>query len=235
MGDGALFEAGPVVDYSYTEPGVYTASVTVRDACGREALADIHGLGAGDLPPEMLIESPTGTMSFSDRDRVELLGQGVDPEEGELPGHRMSWELSGDPLGMGRQLPLSPLPPDDYAVTLTGNDSMGNAGDDTAFIAVTRWTPVNGGLLAWDGSRARCAIAVQSLFRGEMLRWSWLYNGSSSFEQIFTTTADIPEMVIAQSYPYPLAAGDTVAVEVSYLGSHRTQYTLEFSGAMDIQ
>jgi len=226
--DGApAVEGGNSVEYSFTGTGTHTIAVEARDGCGRIARAEVLDLVAGNLPPDMTILSPTGDLAFTDRQPVVLIGEGTDPEDGSLPVTALHWALAGDPLGMGREIPLQPLPPGDHRVTLRGSDSAGTTGEADAQLSITHETPISSCRLTWDGTRASYAIAVRDAWAGEQIRWLWRRNGGTPYEQILTLTQDVAELTVAQSFPYSLAAGEHIWGQISFRSVLHPEFTSE--------
>jgi len=234
FGDGERVEGPADIEHTYYNAGTFVTSVTVRDICGTEAAATADEGTAGDLPPLVTIILPSGQMQFTDRDAFHLLGQGVDPEDGQLPPFALSWDIDSIPLGMGRNIPVQFLSPDEHLVALSGSDTAANISTDSATISIGHWTPVSGAALSWDGSRATCRIELREMFSGEQIKWSWTKNGGAPFDQIFTASTDIPDLIIGQSYPYALASGDTVNVEISYLGGRWTTFYSEWEDVLEV-
>jgi PKD repeat protein len=234
FGDGETLEGPATVEHTYYTAGDYQAQVTVQDQCGTEAVADAGAQSAENQPPNVSILLPSGGMEFTDRDTFHLLGQGSDPEEGQLPPLALSWLLDEDPLGTGADIPVQHLEADEYIVTLTGVDSAGQTGQTQTQLRIGHFTPVRDASLSYDGIKATCRLEIEDMLAGEMLRWTWTLNGGSEVVQTFTATVDIPNLTLAQAYPYPLASGDVVAATVGYFGGRWSDFHTEFTDSLTV-
>lgn len=89
FGDGQTSsELDPV--HIYTEPGRYTASLTVTDLNGSDTKSTVITVGEG--APEVTILSPRSGTRYAIGNRVDFRGRAVDAEDGELPAASLRWE-----------------------------------------------------------------------------------------------------------------------------------------------
>ena len=141
FGDGGALASGAVVTHTYSVPGRYSASVTVRDGRSGQAISTVV-IDAGNSPPVPTITSPSTSARFSVGQTVTLTGSASDPEEGTLPASRLSWSviLHHDththpfvPATSGNNLTFQAPAPEDLAaasnsyleIVLSATDSQG--------------------------------------------------------------------------------------------------------------
>ncbi len=129
---------GPSIGVDDLLPGRNRITLTVRDSDGQSGRADIYVTIAPDPrvnePPMVVIVSP---QSGTDRTvPFGLIGMAYDPEEGQLMGDRLTWDLDGERVGEGGMSSLVVDPePGPHVLTLTATDSRGATG--TADLAIT--------------------------------------------------------------------------------------------------
>ncbi len=119
----------PTTNHTYAEAGTYTATLTVRDAGGAENTATVR-IDADNAPPEPTIESPTASKLFKVGEEITLQGSATDPQDGQLPGSALSWEIlqhhDGNHVhpyesGSGSSLTITAPQPEDLLATGAGN------------------------------------------------------------------------------------------------------------------
>ena len=93
FGDGSARVTGAIVSHTYSTAGRYTAVLTVRDARGGSGTASVQ-IDAGNRPPQPTITAPASTATFSVGQTLTLQGSATDPEDGALPGSRLSWRVT---------------------------------------------------------------------------------------------------------------------------------------------
>jgi PKD repeat protein len=71
--NGSTDATGPTASHTYTDPGSYTARLTVRDPAGAEG-SDTVTIGAGNTPPTPAIESPAQATLFAVGEAFTLRG-----------------------------------------------------------------------------------------------------------------------------------------------------------------
>ena len=141
FGDGGAAE-GKQVSHTYRINGVYTATLTVRDAGGAEGKATVR-MSVGNTPPEVRISAPGKDARFGVGEKIVLRAEATDAEDGALPGGRLVWTAllhhNNDHTHpyldktSGREISLTMPAPEDLAaatgsfleVRLTATDSGG--------------------------------------------------------------------------------------------------------------
>ena len=87
--------------------------------------------------PVAFIIAPNEGAHFVPEQQVMLVGEGYDPEDGNLPDAGLSWssDRQGD-LGTGRQLSVTGLQLGWHVITLQATDSDGQSGAATVSVYV---------------------------------------------------------------------------------------------------
>ncbi len=95
FGDGTSdLDAGPQVTHEYAIDGTFTARVTVRDDKGGAASATAAiEVATVDFPPVPEILAPEEDTAYDAGATVQLSGRALDPEDGELPGASLVWDV----------------------------------------------------------------------------------------------------------------------------------------------
>jgi PKD repeat protein len=137
FGDGPPTETTtPTTSHTYSTKGTYTASLRVRDNHG--ALSDPAtvridaGYEAPNEAPNPVIESPPAEQLFKVGDQITLSGSATDPEDGQLQGTSLKWEVLRHHTapnshthpyssGTGTNLTFPAPEPEDLASTGAGN------------------------------------------------------------------------------------------------------------------
>lgn len=89
FGDGTTStETNP--SYRYIEPGVYVATLTVRDPRGGERSKSVQ-IFVGNDPPVVTIALSSSTENLQIGQEISFAGMGVDPEDGNLTGTDLQW------------------------------------------------------------------------------------------------------------------------------------------------
>jgi len=91
FGDGAS-STDPNPQHTYTQLGVFTASVTVSDGRGGTA-TESTTIGVGSFRPMPTIATPTESLRYAINDLITFSGSATDPEDGALPASSLSWRL----------------------------------------------------------------------------------------------------------------------------------------------
>jgi glucose/arabinose dehydrogenase/chitodextrinase len=134
FGDGTAPKetATPTTSHTYTTlpPSSYTATLKVRDSLGAVSAPATVIVFPGNTPPQPTIQSPTPTKLFKVGEQITLQGSATDPQDGQLPGSALSWEVRRwhnnnhwHPWfsGVGNNLTFNAPPPEDLAATGSGN------------------------------------------------------------------------------------------------------------------
>jgi uncharacterized protein (TIGR03437 family) len=142
FGDGSAERTTtePATQYTYTRAGGWTATLRVRDsALNFSQPASVRVFAGNQAPVPAISGIPSG---FRVGQRIRLTGSAVDPEDGVLPGSRLSWSvrlhhadhthpflgpLTGDSLEFAAPAPenLSAAGNSYLEVLLTATDSAG--------------------------------------------------------------------------------------------------------------
>jgi chitodextrinase len=102
----------------------------VRDSLGAVSAPATVIVFPGNTPPQPTIQSPTPTKLFKVGEQITLQGSATDPQDGQLPGSALSWEVRRwhnnnhwHPWfsGVGNNLTFNAPPPEDLAATDSGN------------------------------------------------------------------------------------------------------------------
>jgi glucose/arabinose dehydrogenase len=131
FGDGSptVESTSPTTNHTYAETNVYTATLTVRDSGGAEDTATVRIDTTNDMPTPT-ISSPAPNKLFRVGEQITMQGSATDPQDGQLPGSALSWEVRRwhnnnhwHPWfsGVGNNLTFTAPPPEDLAATGTGN------------------------------------------------------------------------------------------------------------------
>jgi glucose/arabinose dehydrogenase/PKD repeat protein len=141
FGDGTPHASGAKVSHTYTNPGTFTATLTVRDGRGGVGTATVR-IDSGNAPPTPTITSPAATDRFAVGQEITLTGSATDPEDGPLPDSALSWTVIKHhdthvhpflPPTTGNNVKIIGPEPEDFAATtttyleiqLTATDSRG--------------------------------------------------------------------------------------------------------------
>ena len=90
FGDGTPHASGASVSHTYTQAGIFTATLTVSDGRGGTDTATVR-VHPGNDPPALTMSSPVAGQRFSVGETIALTGSASDPEDGPLPGSALSW------------------------------------------------------------------------------------------------------------------------------------------------
>jgi glucose/arabinose dehydrogenase len=95
FGDSSsVLDGGAKATHVYTEDGVYTARVIVRDNQGGTASAQASiTVSTPNDPPVPEILSPAEGATFDAGVTVQVSGRALDPEDGELTGDKLLWDV----------------------------------------------------------------------------------------------------------------------------------------------
>lgn len=143
VGDGspATETTLPTLTHTYTQQGVYTATLVVRDSQGaRSSTPASLRIDVGNNAPVLTIT--TSTPRFAVGQQISVQGSAIDPEDGPLAGSALEWQVLLHhnehthpfvPATRGDSLTFVAPPPEDLDATersyleilLTATDSKG--------------------------------------------------------------------------------------------------------------
>ncbi len=89
FGDGAT-ATGATAQYTYTQPGSFTAKLTVSDGRGLDDVKTVQITPGGDAPT-VSIQAPTTGFLYRDGDTIQLRGTATDAQDGTLSGSSLQW------------------------------------------------------------------------------------------------------------------------------------------------
>ena len=94
-GDGAYGDAsGSTANYTYTEPGSYTARLVVTDRNGATSAPASVTITANNTPPVPVIATPTAGTTWKVDDLISFSGSASDAQDGALPASALTWTLT---------------------------------------------------------------------------------------------------------------------------------------------
>jgi glucose/arabinose dehydrogenase len=91
-GDGTTDSTAAAPTFVYRTAGTYTARLTVTDTLGATGTATVTIL-AGVGAPTAVIDTPVAGTTWATNDTVSYSGHATDPQDGDLPGTRLTWKL----------------------------------------------------------------------------------------------------------------------------------------------
>jgi glucose/arabinose dehydrogenase len=92
-GDGAFDDGtGATADFTYTQPGTYTATLRVADPSGAAGTASV-AISAGNTPPDAVIDAPLAGTTWKVGDVITFSGHAADAQQGTLPVSALTWSL----------------------------------------------------------------------------------------------------------------------------------------------
>ncbi|MCS7002864.1 MAG: PKD domain-containing protein, partial [Dehalococcoidia bacterium] len=90
-GDGVFGDSSAVAPtFTYTQTGTVAVSLRVTDQRGATSTASVV-INAGNEPPTAIIDAPASSLRWRVGDTIAFSGRGVDPQTGDLAGHRLQW------------------------------------------------------------------------------------------------------------------------------------------------
>jgi glucose/arabinose dehydrogenase/chitodextrinase len=92
FGDGSV-ASGPSPRHTYTEPGLFTARLTVTDALGASAHADTL-VAPGNTPPALTVAAPIDGATYRVGDTIALAATAADGEDALLPSGAITWDVT---------------------------------------------------------------------------------------------------------------------------------------------
>ncbi len=95
FGDGSAPQttAGAAAAHTYTQAGVFTATLVVRDNRGGASSPATLVIQPGNTPPVPVLTQPAPGALFNVGQLIALAGSATDAQDGTLAGGRLSWEV----------------------------------------------------------------------------------------------------------------------------------------------
>jgi PKD repeat protein len=229
---GTALGSGPSVSYTFTTPGTYTVTASVRDSLGSQARDSVRVLLVTNLPPTCDITQPR-----EDNTRLALNASSLlearceDPETGAEVSPTWSTSVSPTPLGTGATLSavLSVAGPQTISACAVDPDDAALVGCASRSVrAVTRTAPT-GCAIQVPAANALLPAGVSLPLQGSAtdaedpqadLRYMWTSNrdgplalGASASGQLATPGAH--NLTLTVTDPWGLACTASLAVRVN--------------------
>ena len=221
FGDGST-ATGVSPSHTYTEPGVYTAQLTVTDPNTATGTARLT-VEVAESPPVATITAPADGARYNVGDTVRYNGAGVDPEDGALTGAGLQWHflihhadhLHFDALPATSVTPGTFTPPDHgdnsyMELCLTVTDSQGAQDQDCHELypnlaRYTLQTEPPGLSLSWEGRERQTPFSVETPVGSKHLlvaptqQGAWTFAGwSDGGERLHSLTVEDDKTLTAR-------------------------------------
>jgi glucose/arabinose dehydrogenase len=93
-GDGQFDDStDPQPSFTY-DAGTYQVRLRVTDPDEESDTSDPITISAGNTPPTVTIDAPAPSTTWTVEETITFGGHAVDPQDGELPGSSLDWELT---------------------------------------------------------------------------------------------------------------------------------------------
>jgi glucose/arabinose dehydrogenase len=89
---GAPDATGATYDWNVPSAGVFPVRLKVVTHLGYTASTE-YDVDASDAPPVPVIDTPLDSLTWTVGDSIDFSGHATDPEDGNLPAAKLSWEL----------------------------------------------------------------------------------------------------------------------------------------------
>jgi glucose/arabinose dehydrogenase len=95
FGDGspARTTSAPTTVYTYSANGVYSPTLTVTDQKGAASTPARVTIRVGAVGPTPTILAPAAGARYTVGEYIDLAGAASDPQDGQLPGNSLTWEV----------------------------------------------------------------------------------------------------------------------------------------------
>ncbi len=90
--DGVTDSTSATATFTYTNPGSYTARLTVTDTLNATDTSTI-AIAPGNEAPTAVLDTPTVGTTWKVGDTITFSGHATDPQQGTLPASRLDWDL----------------------------------------------------------------------------------------------------------------------------------------------
>ncbi len=135
FGDGGT-GSGVIVSHTYSEPGIYTVTLTVDDEAGNGPVSDTLTATVMDVTPPVAEAGPDKTVN--EDTSVAFNGSGSSDNVGIVS---YAWDFGDGGTGSGVAVNHTYSNPGTYTVTLTVTDGVGLSDSDTLTVTVIDVTP----------------------------------------------------------------------------------------------
>jgi len=92
-GDGNVDSREPDASFTYDQPGLYTATLTVIGASGRTSYPAATEIVVGNTAPQVRILEPEDGITVDLNSMVDLRGEVTDLEDGTIPCGDLAWDI----------------------------------------------------------------------------------------------------------------------------------------------
>ena len=146
FGDGTAHGTSAMVSHIYSNAGLYTARLTVRDPQGLTGSATTT-IDAGNRAPVVTITSPLPSTRFKVGETITLQAHATDPEEGSLPAGSLQWTVTLHhdththpfvPPTTGNGIRFTAPSPEDFAAAATSYLSFAVTATDSRGLSTTQ-------------------------------------------------------------------------------------------------
>lgn len=144
--DGTAHATTATANHTYSGPGRYDPTLTLRDSRGAVSSASVR-IDVGNTAPTVAITSPATTALFAVGQTITLTGSATDIEDGALANARLSWTVilhhntHTHPFlapTIGNNVTFKAPAPEDLAATATSYLEIQLTATDSAGLSTTR-------------------------------------------------------------------------------------------------
>lgn len=93
-GDGTFGDSTAIKPtYTYSTAGTFQVKLRVTDIHGATSIA-VLSITSGNAAPTAAMSAPLANLTWSVGETIQYSGSGTDPEDGTIPGSKMTWTLT---------------------------------------------------------------------------------------------------------------------------------------------